>query len=1046
MRYFLILILSSVFIRKSEETTTVKIGVLLMTSAPEPFDQRRVGPALDIAFERAEAEYGVKYEVIVRNYTGNCPKQTVIGYLSELYYIENVKAVIGPACSETIEAAGRLAQYLEMPMISGVGDLVIRKQKDMYTTFTRMSYNLDKLSVSVKKILEKYSWKHIVILYDTDYVFFNLAGNSLARDFKADGDLPRPVDIPFRKATINNQHKNLLTEANLHARVFVIFSDSDVLRDFLYAADELSMTEGDHVFITMELFPSDWLGYYTQFLRGDYKDAAVTKAYESLLLLTPLQPDNIEHKIFSDEVKLRAQRDYGYTFGVDEVVNYFITAFYDGAIYLTEAINRTVEEGGDLNDGLALSQKLWNDTYMGITGLVAIDHQGDRLTDFDIYHMTDSATKAFKLVGRFRGATSNYEPIPGVSIQWRNGLPLDTPVCGFRGEWCVVDSNSSLTFTVVCVLIVLLVIGSVAFFFIYRKIKLDNELGQKTWLVPWSEVRISKHNKQQGSLISMSRMSLAIVGGDDSSQLSINKGQLFTQVGVCKGNTVAIRRFKLKTIVLTRHILLEFQQLQHLHHQNLCAFIGATIEPGNNTLLMEYCPRGSLQDILENDDIELDWTFRYSLLRDIIGGMTYLHDSPAKFHGRLSSTNCVIDSRFMLKLTDYGPFSIFNSTKENQMENNQLNKNKLLWTAPEILRNGKSKSRLENEVYVKGDIYSFGIICHEIVMRCAPFEGCDIEAEEILTKVMAPPGIEGPFRPQILPDSCPKKLAQLIERCWDENPVNRTSFKSIGGVIRKISVGKDNNILDNLMKRMELYANNLESLVNERTRAYMEEKKRAEDLLHRLLPPYVADKLSAGNSVEPESFSTVSIYFSDIVGFTVIASMSTPLQVVDLLNDLYICFDTILAKYDVYKVETIGDAYMVVSGLPVRNGNNHIREISNMALDIRHKVVDFKFRHLTDRKLEIRIGLHSGPVVAGVVGLTMPRYCLFGDSVNTASRMESTSEAMKIQMSQTAKDILDVHNSYVTETRGVIHVKGKGDMVTHWLIDKKKERRDTVIQ
>lgn len=117
-----------------------------MTSAPEPFDLRRVGPALDIAFERAEAEHGVKYEVVVKNYTGNCPKQTVIGYLAELYYVHNVTAVIGPACSETIEAAGRLAQYLEMPMISGVGDLVIRKQHDMYTTFTRMSYNLDKLS------------------------------------------------------------------------------------------------------------------------------------------------------------------------------------------------------------------------------------------------------------------------------------------------------------------------------------------------------------------------------------------------------------------------------------------------------------------------------------------------------------------------------------------------------------------------------------------------------------------------------------------------------------------------------------------------------------------------------------------------------------------------------------------------------------------------------------------------------------------------------------------------------------------------------------
>lgn len=146
MKYLIIFSVLLTFCGHSKGVTTVKIGVLLMTSAPEPFDLRRVMPALDIAFERAEAEYGVRYDVVVRNYTGNCPKQTVIGYLSELFYIDNVRAVIGPACSETIEAAGRLAQYLEMPMITGVGDLIIRKTGDMYTTLTRMSYNLDRLS------------------------------------------------------------------------------------------------------------------------------------------------------------------------------------------------------------------------------------------------------------------------------------------------------------------------------------------------------------------------------------------------------------------------------------------------------------------------------------------------------------------------------------------------------------------------------------------------------------------------------------------------------------------------------------------------------------------------------------------------------------------------------------------------------------------------------------------------------------------------------------------------------------------------------------
>lgn len=212
-------------------------------------------------------------------------------------------------------------------------------------------------------------------------------------------------------------------------------------------------------------------------------------------------------------------------------------------------------------------------------------------------------------------------------------------------------------------------------------------------------------------------------------------------------------------------------------------------------------------------------------------------------------------------------------------------------------------------------------------------------------------------------------------------------------------------IVDSMMKVLEDYSMHLEDIVDERTKDLEVEKKKSENLLAQMLPPSVAKKLTAGEKLPPEKFGNSTIYFSDICGFTTISAASTPIQVVDLLNGLYTMFDNIIDSYEVYKVETIGDAYMVASGIPKRIGDRHAEEMALMSLDILSAVGSFKMEHLRKVPLKIRIGLHSGPAVSGVVGLKMPRYCLFGDTINTASRMESTGLPQRIHVSPTTDNL-----------------------------------------
>uniref|UniRef100_A0A914CAI0 guanylate cyclase n=1 Tax=Acrobeloides nanus TaxID=290746 RepID=A0A914CAI0_9BILA len=281
----------------------------------------------------------------------------------------------------------------------------------------------------------------------------------------------------------------------------------------------------------------------------------------------------------------------------------------------------------------------------------------------------------------------------------------------------------------------------------------------------------------------------------------------------------------------------------------------------------------------------------------------------------------------------------------------------------------------------------------------------------------------------------PQDKLHLIRDCWAENPDERPKADSIKSLLRTMQDGKSANLMDHVLNLLESYANNLEQEVEERTKELAGEKKKSDILLYRMLPKQVADSLKLGQSVPPENFDQATVFFCDVVSFTTLASRCTPLQVVNLLNDLYTTFDTIIDEHGVYKVETIGDGYLCVSGVPTRNGNRHAQVIAEMSFDFLRSLKNFCIPHLPSERINIRIGIHTGSVVAGVVGLTMPRYCLFGDTVNTASRMESNGKPGKIHLSPDANRYLtQIIGGYHTESRGEVIIKGKGIMETFWLL------------
>ncbi|CAD5124472.1 DgyrCDS12754 [Dimorphilus gyrociliatus] len=967
------------------------------------------------------------------------------------------------------------AGVLNLPIINSDFQYKMQKEDALNRpTLVNMRPSLIKLSSSIFAIAKSFGWRSFSIVVDKGDDFSTVVEEirTLSRFMEVSINeviyisgiySTESKNYTFEKSKqLHKRYKDVVKSSSEKTRIWVVFGSSNIKR-FLTALDESGLnSDGGYAVIGVDKEPYDPNSY-----RIKKQARHIYKSVVLLLHRHPLYTKEVDRFILKSQ-NISSGEPYSVRTFKSENIALMRATFkvdgyqlYDGAKLLGRGLVRQ-EEITNSTNGTAIIKRLTGSTFTSIQGYeMSIDELGEVMPNYTVLAFTKKNKNVLQQAGSFyykRGNVSDVEFSIENQIVWAGGrVPISDPKCGFKGEKCQFETNWLLLSSLLGVSLLLLV----GLIFAIRHYRYEQALGKLMWKIHQKDLifldsngtPISKDSRKQSKMSytnddclldateeeEESVEDFTKLLNDTNQNIKGDSKKFFCKVASYRSHIVAIKEiYAYKDLEITRNFKKRMHELKHLQDDNLNRFIGVCLDIPRKVLLVSaYSQRGSLRNVLDDSDINFDDLFKCNLVSDLIKGMIYLHDSEIGAHGNLKSTNCLIDSRWILRITDFSLDS-FKSSHQPRTSSasrdysflDQLSEEdavKLFWTPPEVL----SCPTLRNSQKV--DSYAFGIILHEIHSKLWPFESYNLHSQEIIRQIM-----ENNLKPDLTfydDKPLPNCVKLCMEDCWSDISYERPDFKTIYNKLKPLRKGLKSNFYDNMISLMENHANNLENIVACRTRELTEEKKRSEALLLRMLPRSVAEQLKRTNEVLPEQYSCVTIFFSDIVGFTRMASRHTPMEIVHILNDLYSSFDSVIGEFDVYKVETIGDAYMVVSGLPERNGDNHAAEIASMALKL---LQAFNSCSLHERKnwdeiLQLRIGIHSGPAAAGVVGHRMPRYCLFGDTVNVASRMESNGLPMKIHMSEDCSTLLDKLGGYEITKRGPISIKGKGEMTTYFL-------------
>ncbi|GMR62469.1 hypothetical protein PMAYCL1PPCAC_32664, partial [Pristionchus mayeri] len=931
------------------------------------------------------------FEVATRE---SCNRFSGVENAAYLHYIKNATIYFGPGCNNEMLVIGRLAPRWNVPIVAHMsGDDALADRKEFPSLGSVALTSASEMARATYTFLQLNNWKQIAIIRPTKDSE-RLSVHALINICREKGiKINEMYDVDPYASAEQIISTGIADEIASNARIIVVEMGMDLhaATQFMLAVKRQQMKNADYVYII------PWLAHIADHYPWEASNLdkqEVKQAFENTIIITAHGYD----RKFFDDFQDRFSKKTGIISTHFATINYM--SLYDALFLYGLALRDAFEETQDYNihkNGSLLWNKMTNRQFIGTTGQVLINNKAIRVPSYAVYYASngtlDIVVELEAKLGdrqecaRDQNVCSEHLAHEMKQYFWRshNGMyPADEPGCGFTGSKC----DYTVYYVIAGVLAALSILIPLTYF-VYVKQK-EKQLYEMTWRIPRDTIRLvdGVRGKSENSLISKS-ISTGSGSLSDSHTDSNKKNLISAKQAQCNGVALAIKRFtQTRNISFHKTELRVLKELKLLENENLNKFYGIAFNQQNEFIVAWIlCSRGSLEDILFNEDMKLGHNFQVSFAKDVVKGLGFLHTSPIVYHGLLCLQNCLVDSNWTVKLSNFHTERIISEklntleikthhlegeTTENDDKERFMDRSgggnqtfsEYIQQAPEIIRDIVTRGEIPPGTQ-NADIYSLGMVIYQILFRVTPFHERGKSTEKLMEMLAMTNDDDQLIRPSFPSSNSGEEgfnlqLLSCLEACWLEIPEMRPNIKKVKTMVNANlrSKGKG-SLVDQMMKMMEEYTTNLEALVKDRTAMLEEAQKQADRLLNNMLPKTVAEDLKVGKPVLPQLYACATVLFSDIRGFTRISSTSTPLQIVTFLNDMFSGFDAIIAKHDAYKVETIGDAYMIVSGVPTENGNNHVQHIADIALKMRQFVANFKLAHRPEEIMMISEQAHN---------------------------------------------------------------------------------------